>query len=139
MEHILMIENENYEIYDCNFWLGNNYLNSRLSVTEEQLKEYIQYLKTEKTSPVIIISNFFSLFYEAIEGDTQLEKMIKDNGDLGGSLFFPNQFISNKKEFEKYLIQKCRSGFKILRLLPKTHKYCIEPWAFSYFYYPETE
>ena len=88
MEHILMIENENYEIYDCNFWLGNNYLNSRLSVTEEQLKEYIQYLKTEKTSPVIIISNFFSLFYEAIEGDTHLENIIKDNGDLGGSLFF---------------------------------------------------
>jgi len=134
MGHISKSDNENIEIFDCNFWIGNNYLNSRLSVAEEQLKEYINYLKTEKIKPIIIISNFFSLFYEPIEGDSRVESIIKDNAELGGSLFFPNQFISNKKEFEKYLMQKYRSGFKFLRLLPKTHKYCIEPWAFSFFY-----
>ena len=134
MRHISKVENENNEVCDCNFWIGNNYLNSRLSVVEEQLKKYIQYFKTGKIKPIIIISNFFSLFYEPIEGDFQVESIIKDYEELGGSLFFPNQFVLNKNEFEKYLIQKYRSGFKFLRLLPKTHKYCIEPWAFSFFY-----
>jgi len=134
MEYISKADNENNEIYDCNFWIGINHLNSRLSVGKEQLNEYIQYLKKEKIKPNIIISNFFSLFYEPTEGDSQLERMIKDNGELSGCLFFPNQFISNKNEFEKYLMQKYRSGFKFLRLLPRTHKYCIELWAFSYFF-----
>ncbi len=134
MGHISKVENENNEIFDCNFWIGNNHLNNRLSIGKEQLNKYIHYLKTEKIKPNIIISNFFSLFYEPIEGDSQLERMIKDNEELYGCLFFPNQFVSNKNEFEKYLIQKSKSGFKILKLLPKTHKYCIEPWAFSFFY-----
>ena len=129
-----MTKNENIQVYDCNFWIGNNYLNSQLSVAEEQLDKYIQCLKTDKIKPIIIISNFFSLFYESMEGDAQVERMIKDDGELGGSLFFPNQFVSNKNEFEEYLIQKYKSGFKFLRLLPRTHKYCIEPWAFSFFY-----
>ena len=129
-----MTKNENIQVYDCNFWIGNNYFNSQLSVTEEQLDKYIQCLKTDKIKPIIIISNFFSLFYESMEGDAQVERMIKDDGELGGSLFFPNQFVSNKNEFEEYLIQKYKSGFKFLRLLPRTHKYCIEPWAFSFFY-----
>jgi hypothetical protein len=132
--HISKVENENIEVYDCNFWIGNNYLNNRLSGAEEQLKEYIQYLKIGKTRPNIIISNFFSLFYDPIEGDSRVESIIKDEGELSGGLFFPDQFVLNKNGFEKYLIQKHGSGFKFLRLLPKTHKYSIEPWAFSFFY-----
>jgi predicted TIM-barrel fold metal-dependent hydrolase len=134
VRNISKVKNENNEVYDCNFWIGNNYLNNRLSVSEEKLKKYILYLKTEKIKPNIIISNFFSLFYDPIEGDSQIESIIKDDGELSGGLFFSNQFIFNKDEFEKYLIQKHGSGFKFIRLLPKTHKYSIEPWAFSFFY-----
>ncbi len=134
IENALKVENKNSEIYDCTFWIGNNYLNSQLSVTEKQLNEYIQFLKKAKIKPTIVISNFFSLFYDPLQGDSHIENIIKDNQELCGSLFFPTQFISNKKKFEEYLMQKCRYGFKFLRLLPKTHKYSIEPWAFSFFY-----
>jgi len=134
MSHFSKTKIKKIEIYDCNFWIGNNYLSNQLSVTEKHLNEYIQFLKKAKIKPTIVISNFFSLFYDPIEGDSQLERIIKNNAELGGNLFFSNQFLLYKNEFEKYLVKKYEAGFKFLRLLPKTHKYSIEPWAFSIFY-----
>ena len=122
------------EIYDCNAWFGVNYLNNELSVDNEDLGNYLNYLGKNVQNPKVLLSHYFSLFCDSVKGDYLLEEIVKKNKNLLGVLIFPNYFISREKDFEKYLIDKFQSGFKILRLYPKTHKYSIDIWAFEDIY-----
>jgi predicted TIM-barrel fold metal-dependent hydrolase len=129
-----MAESKITRICDLNFWYGINHLNNQLTVEKDDIGSCIQYLTSEKIQPLIIISSFFSLFYEPVRGDDQLAEVIRDREGLAGSMFFPNFLFSAKKEFGNYLKKRSKEGFKIMRLAPKSHKYCIDNWAFSYFY-----
>ena len=122
------------DIYDCNAWFGVNYLNNELSVNKKDLEHYLNYFKRNKKRPKVFLNHYFSLFYDPMDGDGILEKIIKENESFYGVLIFPNYFISREKDFEKYLIDKFQSGFKIIRLYPKTHKYSINYWAFDSIY-----
>jgi hypothetical protein len=126
--------NKGSEIFDCNCWFGINYLNDDLSVNHKDLGRYINFLTEDQKVPRIFLSHYFSLFYDPLKGDDLLGDILSKNQDLSGIMVFPNFFISNKKEFEKYLTDKYDSGFRILRLYPGTHKYSIDLWAFDHFY-----
>ena len=123
------------ELHDCNIWFGINHLNSGLSVDGLKLTNYIKSIsKRAVKKSRIFLSNYYSLFYDPVEGDSELENTIKGNEKLLGALVFPNNFLHIENEFEKYLINKFFKKFKILRLFPKTHKYCIEAAVFNNIY-----
>ena len=122
------------EIYDSNSWFGENHLNKLFSVNENMLNGYLSCLKKVIKTPRVVLTNFFSLYFDPIEGDHLLGEFLKNNNGLFGSLIFPSFFIYKETDFEKYLIKKYNSGFRILRLFPKFHKYSIDRWAFNKIY-----
>ncbi len=127
--------NLNKDLYDCNIWYGIHNLNSELNVGKEMLSGYMGDLREKFKKPVLLLSNFYSLFYDPIEGDSELEEIISDKRQSYlGALVFPGYYISRRKDFKKYFENRYRSGFRLLRLFPKTHRYSIDLWAFKEFY-----
>jgi len=121
-------------ICDLNLWYGTNHLNSHLTVKMEDIDTILQYHDKENIVPLLMVNNFFSLFYEPVKGDNQVSSIIKERNDLAGVMFFPNFLFSRKMDFENYLFKRYEEGFRLMRLAPKMHKYSIDTWAFSFFY-----
>ena len=119
------------KITDCNCFFGPNSISPGLSVSEENIIAYHEDLATVSKSSTVILTNTLSVFYDPIEGDNRVAELIKRQSFLRGCLVFPNFFIGNEADFEKYLIGRFREGFRILRLYPKSHKYSIAPRAFN--------
>lgn len=118
-------------ITDCCCFFGVNSISPGLSVNEENIIAYHDALATVSNSSTIIVTNLLSVFYDPIEGDNRISELFKRQNFLKGCMVFPNYFIGNEDDFEKYLVGRFREGFKILRLYPKSHKYSISPWAFK--------
>jgi len=118
-------------ITDCNCFFGVNSISPGLSVSEENIITYHEDLGTVSNSSTIILTNLLSVFYDPLEGDNRVAELIKRQNFLKGCLVFPNYFIGNEADFEKYLTGRVREGFRILRLYPKSHKYSIALWAFK--------
>ncbi len=128
------MQNKKMNVIDCNAWYGENSLNRNLSVDISNLKKYISLLKSIVESPKVLISSFYSLQCDPIEGDVKLKEILELlKPDFFGNLIFPNYFIICKKEFKKYLLEMYSFGFRCIRLFPKMHKYLIDDWAFDYF------
>jgi uncharacterized protein len=118
-------------IVDCNCFFGCNSISPGLSVSEENINIYHGYLETVSSDSTIILTNMLSVFYDPLEGDDRVAELVKRSNFLKGCIIFPNYFIGNEPDFEKYLIGRFREGFRLLRLYPKSHKYSISPWAFK--------
>jgi predicted TIM-barrel fold metal-dependent hydrolase len=118
-------------ITDCNCFFGANSILPGLSVSEENIVTYHEDLGTVSNKSTIILTDLLSVFYDPLEGDNRIAELIRRQNFLKGCLVFPNYFIGNEDDFEKYLIGRFREGFRILRLYPKSHKYSIAPWAFK--------
>lgn len=118
-------------IIDCNCFFGINSISPGLSVTEENIITYHKDLGTISSRSTIILTNLLSVFYDPLEGDGRIAELIRRQNFLKGCLVFPNYFIGNEPDFEKYLAGRFQEGFRILRLYPKSHKYNIAPWAFK--------
>jgi hypothetical protein len=118
-------------IADCNCYFGPNSISPGLSVSEENITAYHEDLGTVSNNSTIMLTNALSVFYDPVEGDDQVAESIGRCNFLKGCLVFPNYFIGNEPDFEKYLAGRFRQGFRILRLYPKSHKYSIDPWAFK--------
>jgi predicted TIM-barrel fold metal-dependent hydrolase len=118
-------------IIDCNCFFGCNNISPGLSVSEENIIAYHEDLRTVSNNSTIILTNTLSVFYDPVKGDDRIAELIVRHNFLKGCSVFPNYFIGNEQDFEKYLVGRFREGFRILRLYPKSHKYNIDPWAFK--------
>jgi len=118
-------------ITDCNCFFGTNSLLPGLSVSEKNIVTYHEDLGTVSSNSTIILTDLLSVFYDPLEGDNRVAELIRRQNFLKGCLVFPNYFIGNETDFERYLIGRFQEGFRILRLYPKSHKYSISPWAFK--------
>ncbi len=119
------------KITDCSCFFGTNSISPGLSVSEANIAAYHEDLGTVSNSSTIILTNTLSVFYDPIEGDNRIAELIKSQSYIRGCLVFPNYFVGNEADFEKYLLGRFREGFRILRLYPKSHKYSIAIWAFN--------
>ncbi|MBM3701101.1 MAG: hypothetical protein FJW68_09355 [Actinobacteria bacterium] len=123
------------EIYDCCLWYGTDSTNPEVNSDLKLLSNHTDSLNKIFNDVKLFINSLYSVYYDPIEGDIALEGILKKNKDnFLGTIIFPSHFILEKKGFEKYLGKKIKSGFKMLRLLPKNHKYSVDAWAFKYFY-----
>jgi predicted TIM-barrel fold metal-dependent hydrolase len=120
-----------YRITDCNCFFGRNSMSPGLSISEENIIGYHEDLGTVSNNSTIILTNMLSVFYDPVEGDNRTAELIGRHSFTKGCLVFPNSFIGNEQDFEKYLAGRFKEGFRILRLYPRSHKYIIEPWAFK--------
>jgi hypothetical protein len=118
-------------ITDCSCFFGGNSITPGLSVSEENIVTYHEHLGTASNNSTIMLTNTLSVFHDPVEGDNRIAELIFRHNFLKGCLVFPNYFIGNEQDFEKYLAGRFREGFRILRLYPKSHKYNIDPWAFK--------
>ncbi|MHB1346837.1 MAG: amidohydrolase family protein [Candidatus Humimicrobiaceae bacterium] len=131
MDNLNLIEN----VIDCNAWFGNDIFNDELSAGKKELENHINSLKEEAKKTQVFLTNYYSLKYDPFEGDIETEKIISSGqADYLGNLVFPSFFVLERNNFEKYLYEKYRSGFKILRFFPKNHKYNFDLWALRYFF-----
>ncbi len=118
-------------ITDCSCFFGCNNISPGLSVSEENIIAYNEDIGTVSNNSTIILTNTLSVFFDPVKGDNRIAELIGRRNFLKGCLVFPNYFIGNEQDFEKYLAGRFREGFRILRLYPKSHKYNIDPWAFK--------
>ena len=122
-------------VIDCNVWFGNDMFNNELNIQVNDLQAHASVLGKKVKEVMVFLTNFYSLKYDPIEGDLETENILRSgNGKFAGNLVFPGSFIYRKNSFEKYLKEKFKSGFKILRFFPKYHKYSIDCWACRYFF-----
>jgi uncharacterized protein len=119
------------KIIDCNFFYGFNYLSPDLSVNEDDVESFNKHLKSFAGLSTVVATSYFSVFSDPMEGDRLLGEVLKKHDYLKGCLVFPNYFIGNECEFERYINNKFKQGFCIIRVYPKTHKYGIEPGVFG--------
>jgi len=129
---------ENIEFYDTNFWFGENNISRKYTVFGEDLIHKLLKRKNENNIKNTIIFNFLSYFYDAETGNNDTLRLIEKDEfkDVGakGALFMEQRFFFCPNDFEKWLIDRVKNGFVVLRLLPKTQKYPYEPSLFKPFY-----
>jgi hypothetical protein len=122
-------------VIDCNAWFGNDTFNNELNAGTNELQNHVNFLKKTAKKSQVFLTNYYSLKYDPMEGDLETEKIINaGREDFLGNLVFPSYFILKKNSFEKYLEEKYKSGFNILRFFPKYHKYSFDIWACRYFF-----
>ncbi|MHB1253579.1 MAG: hypothetical protein ACYCZ1_05365 [Candidatus Humimicrobiaceae bacterium] len=120
-------------IYDVNLWYGVNNTDWGLSVSDKDLKKYVSFLKNKSEEVKLFVSSYLSYSYDPVVGDNLLARLIKEDESLSGVLIFPNYFISREDEFENYLVERLKDGFKLIRFY-KAHKYEMKPWALKKIY-----
>ncbi|MHB1444029.1 MAG: hypothetical protein ACYCXO_14990, partial [Candidatus Humimicrobiaceae bacterium] len=120
-------------IYDVNLWYGVNNTDWGLSVSDKDLKKYVSFLKNKSEEVKLFVSSYLSYSYDPVVGDNLLARLIKEDESFSGVLIFPNYFISREDEFENYLVERLKDGFKLIRFY-KAHKYEMKPWALKKIY-----
>lgn len=129
---------KNIEFFDINFWLGENYISKKYTLFEEDACEILLKRKEDNKINFTLISNFLSYFYNPKAGnDLTSELIAKDEfkqAGASGVLFMEQDFFFNPGGFESWLHKRYERGFRLLKLLPKTHKYPFELSLFNPFY-----
>jgi hypothetical protein len=127
---------KNIDFFDCNSWIGQNYLDLRYSVDEKKVKGIIEDKLKKYNIKGNIISHHASLFYWPREGNNILSNILKsmDNQNTYGAMLMEHEYISNPEEFETGLKKRFHEGFRVLKLFPKSNKYPFEVRLFSKFY-----
>ena len=116
--------------HDTNFWIGENNLSKKHSVEESSLLDILIQRKREHGITGTAVTHFNSFFYYPSSGNDLLAGIIQEinagrESDLSicGVMLLEQEYLSNPFEFEKKLLDRIREGFKLLRLVPKSHKY----------------
>jgi len=129
---------KNIEFFDVNFWFGENYISKKLTIFEEDAIKILLERKKSKNIISTLVSNFLSFFYSPTIGNDLTNQFLKNEklqeAGVMGVLFMEQDFFYNPENFEKWLIKSYKNNFKILRLLPSTHKYPFESSLFANFY-----
>jgi len=129
---------KNIEFFDINFWFGENYLSHKYTLFEEDAAKILQKRKKENNINFTLISNFLSYFYSPAVGNDLTSELIKKDefkeAGAAGTLLMEQEWFYHPDDFENWLIKRNKSGFKLLRLFPKTHKYPFELSLFAPFY-----
>ena len=123
---------------DVNFWIGENYLFPKYSVDDKKAVEEIISGFLKNSISTVFISNFISLYYSPERGNKLtadfLESFRQKTPEAYGVLFFEQQDFAGPGGFRKKIIEKYNQEFRIIRLLPKSHKYPYEKELFRKFY-----
>jgi hypothetical protein len=123
---------------DVNFWIGENYLYPKYSVDDNKAEEEINSGFLKNSIGAVFISNFISLYYSPGRGNEITADFLKINSQkrpqIYGVLFFEQQDFASPENFREKVIEKYKQGFRIVRLLPKSHKYPYEKELFCKFY-----
>jgi hypothetical protein len=123
---------------DVNFWIGENYLFPKYSVDDKKAEIEIKAGFSENNIHSVFISNFISLYYSPERGNKLtagfLNRFSQKTPEVYGVLFFEQQNFASPENFRKKIIEKYKQGFRVLRLLPKSHKYPFEKELFHKFY-----
>ena len=128
----------NIDFFDINFWFGENYLSEKYTLSEKKTSEVLLKRKEQKNIKFTLISNFLSYFYDPEIGNNLTSDLIyrdefKQAG-ASGTLFMEQNCFFNPKVFDNWLKKKYEKGFRLLKILPRTHKYPFELSLFSTFY-----
>ncbi len=123
---------------DANFWIGENYLFPKYSIDDKKAETEIKSGFSENNIHTVYISNFISLYYSPERGNEItsgfLRQFSQKSPEAYGVLFFEQKNFSNPENFRKKITEKYKQGFRMLRLLPKSHKYPYEKELFHKFY-----
>ncbi|MBN1298923.1 MAG: amidohydrolase family protein [Actinobacteria bacterium] len=125
------------EFADVNFWMGQNFTSSRYSIDEKKAIDIISSAHLEKNIKTFFISSFLSASYSPIKGNEITAGFLNDNetkADIFGVLFLEQENFSRPLAFKDNIIKRYGQGFRLLRLLPKSHKYPYEAKLLSGFY-----
>ncbi len=120
--------------FDCNSWVGQNYLKRQYSIEDNLINKVIEDRLNNYNIKANILSHHASLFYWPREGNNLLSNLIKSNPKIFGCMLMEHEFISNPGDFESSLKRRYKEGFRILKLFPKSNKYPFEVNLFSKFY-----
>jgi hypothetical protein len=129
-------ESSTIKFFDSNFWVGENVFFERFSVKEENLEKILMHRKNQFNINETLVNHFSSFFYHPVEGNNILANILNRNvkKNVFGILFLEQDFFLNPRSFKKVILKRHSSGFKVLRLCPKSHKYPYEVSLLEKFY-----
>jgi hypothetical protein len=123
------------KIWDCNFWVGNNNLSGKNSVSESGLAKILEHRAKKYHIVRTFLSHFDSFYYSPRHGNDNAANIVgKYPEQLYGILFLEQDLFFNPIDFLPFLKKRFGQGFRILRLLPKSHKYPFEKGLMKDFY-----
>ncbi len=126
---------KNIKIWDCNFWVGNNNISKKNSVMESSLGELLESRSKKYHIVRTLMSHFDSLYYSPRHGNDNAASIVRKFPEqLYGILFLEQELFFNPLDFYPFIKKRFGQGFKMLRLLPKSHKYPFEKELMKGFY-----
>jgi len=115
------------EFFDTNFWIGENYLSRDISKNISSIEGILSAISGKNRIRSFIINSFEALYCYPKSGNDVLSRYLKELSVKGhkifGCWFFEQELIADANSFEKALIDRISSGFRCMRLLPKSQKY----------------
>lgn len=126
---------EKLKIWDGHFWIGQDNLSQKRSVPESRLPALIQGRKEQYHIEKTFFSHFDGLYYSPKHGNDTAAALLKTYPeDLFGILFFEQHLLKDPDCFRPFIQKRFQEGFRILKLLPKSHKYPFEKNLMHAFY-----
>jgi hypothetical protein len=114
-------------VWDCNFWVGSNNISKKNSVQEASLSLILEERKNKYNIVRTFFSHFDSLYYSPKHGNDNAASILQRfPGSLYGIAFMEQELFKTPSGFRSFLSRRHMEGFRVLRLLPKSHRYPFE-------------
>jgi len=131
------INNINIEFFDTSFWIGENNLSEKFTILDNEVEPILKKHASIFNIKTTILTNFYGLFCNPFIGNDILANTLKElkhsklmqGINVWGAMFLEYEMISgivDLKDFENRVKKRYLEGFRLIRLMPRTHKYPFE-------------